>query len=380
MGIHGRSAGLRHIELKESGEQIIDFVRCSYLGLDVDHRLQQGAIEEIQRHKALHWSCARTRLNFVGISELEEELSYLFEARSIAFPTVTQGNQAILPLLAGGLLNERKPDLIVFDKKAHASLAYHKPILAQETNVTTINHNDMQALEDLCKQYSSVAFICDGVYSMGGEADFVKIKQLQHDYGLITYIDDAHGVSISGENGKGVARSYFSDLGENTIIATSLGKGFGASGGLVLFGTQKQEAIARKFSGPYAFSVGPNVAVIGACKASAKIHLSKEIIILQEELFSKLAFFDSMFSTDQRGSIIPIRMLKTDSAEQSIQIAESLLYQHNFYTSAVFFPTVAKSESGIRIAITALHAKEDIKRLYTAFTKLKSDTSEVVCG
>jgi|GEM_PF-1914937 len=44
--------------------QVIDFVRCSYLGLDNHPLILEGAIEAVQRYKALHWSCARTRLNF----------------------------------------------------------------------------------------------------------------------------------------------------------------------------------------------------------------------------------------------------------------------------------------------------------------------------
>ncbi len=73
-------------------------------------------------------------------------------------------------------------------------------------------------------------------------------------------------------------------------------------------------------------------------------------------------------------------MLNTRSAEDSIRIAESLLYKHGFYTSAVFFPTVAKSEPGIRIAVTALHTEEELKRLHDVFMSLKETGSVAVCG
>ena len=36
--------------------EVIDFVRCSYLGLDNHPLILEGAIEAVQRYKALHWS------------------------------------------------------------------------------------------------------------------------------------------------------------------------------------------------------------------------------------------------------------------------------------------------------------------------------------
>lgn len=57
----------RAVELPVSGgrsERVIDFVRCSYLGLDNHPSIIEGAIETVRRYGTLHWSCARTRLNF----------------------------------------------------------------------------------------------------------------------------------------------------------------------------------------------------------------------------------------------------------------------------------------------------------------------------
>jgi 7-keto-8-aminopelargonate synthetase-like enzyme len=143
-------------------KKVIDFVRCSYLGLDNHPLILEGAIEAVQRCKALHWSCARTRLNFSLLGELEEALSDLFAARVITYTTVLAANMGALPLLASGYLTENKRPTIVFDRLAHATLAFHKPVVANETPVETIAHNDLNALEDICRRNDRVAYVCDG--------------------------------------------------------------------------------------------------------------------------------------------------------------------------------------------------------------------------
>lgn len=229
MGIQGRSTIRRVFALGtgplDDRPQIVDFVRCSYLGLDNHPTVVAGAIDAIEAHHSLHWSCARTRLNFDLLVELEETLSELFGARVLAFSTVMLANLSAMPLLASGQLTSGTKPVVVYDRLAHISLAYHKPVVADETQVKTIAHNDINALEELCREYPAVAYVCDGVYSMGGNAPVQDLRRLQERYGLFLYIDDAHGISLFGDQGQGFARSHFpQELGERTIIAASLGR------------------------------------------------------------------------------------------------------------------------------------------------------------
>src|SRR3546814_3829990 len=85
--------------------------------------------------------------------------------------------------------------------------------------------------------------------------------RLQERYNLFLYIDDAHGISILGAQGEGFARGQLPDeLGPRTIVAASLGKGFGASGGVLMLGSWEQEDVVRRYAQPYAFSAAPNLA------------------------------------------------------------------------------------------------------------------------
>jgi 8-amino-7-oxononanoate synthase len=367
MAVHGRSTLGRGFALGtgtlEERPHAIDFVRCSYLGLDNHPVVVAGAIEAIEAHRSLHWSCARTRLNFDLMAELEGTLSEMFGARVLVFSTVMLANLGAMPILASGHLTGGTKPVAVFDRLAHISLAYHKPVVADETRVETIPHNDIDALERLCRQEAVVAYVCDGVYSMGGHAPVRELRRLQERYGLFLYIDDAHGISLFGRQGEGFVRSQFDEeLGDRTIIAASLGKGFGASGGMLMLGTAEQEALFRRYALPHAFSAAANLAAVGAALGSCGIHRSAELGQRQRRLAQRIDLFDRRVATAEQGNSLPIRMITIGSETSAIAIARGLL-DAGFYTSVTFFPTVAQGKAGIRVCLTADHEIRDVERL-----------------
>lgn len=353
-------------EARGRGREVTDFVRCSYLGLDNHLAITTAGAALTMRYGALHWSCARTRLNFAALGELEDALSDLFEARIITYSTVLAANMSALPLIASGVLTEGVKPVIVFDRLAHATLAYNKPVIAEETEVLTIAHNDLAALEDICRAHPCVAFVCDGVYSMGGCAPVEALLELQRRYDLFLYIDDAHGISIFGEKGAGFARSKMpSGLGDRTIIAASLGKGFGASGGMLMLGTAEQEEIFRRFALAHAFSASINVAAIGAAAASERLHRGSELGERQRRLAANIALFDELVPTAQAGSALPIRTVVIGAELAAIGAARFIL-DRGTYVSAIFFPTVASGRAGLRICPTADHTADEIRAVAAA--------------
>lgn len=370
--LRGRSVALPH----ENGRSVVDFVRCSYLGLDNHPRIVAGAVDALEKYGAVHWSCARTRLNFAILGDLEAALSELFAARVITYTTVLAANMSALPLTASGHLTGGKKPVMVFDRLAHATLAFHKGTIAAETRVETIAHNDLEALEALCRANDSVAFICDGVYSMGGSANIEQLRHLQDKYGLFLYIDDAHGISIFGTHGEGFARSQIDGpLGERTMIAASLGKGFGASGGMMMLGTAQQELLVRRFAVAHAFSASLNVAAIGAAQASHDLHRTVKLSELQQRLQARTALFDSFVQTEQKGSLLPIRTVEIGDELTAIGAARALL-DRGFYTSAIFFPTVAKNRAGLRICPTAGHSEDEVRAVGSALRDVLAEIGQ----
>ncbi|WP_084617863.1 aminotransferase class I/II-fold pyridoxal phosphate-dependent enzyme [Sinorhizobium arboris] len=375
--VYGRSTNGRTILLEKgdyAGQAVVDFVRCSYLGLDNHPDVIAGAITAVEQYGSLHWSCARTRLNFGLIGNLEEDLSDLFAARVITYSSVLAANMGALPLIASGhLTGERKP-LMVFDRLAHATLAFHKPVIAEETRVVTIPHNGLDTLERLCQQNDVVAYICDGVYSMGGAAPVDALRTLQARYGLFLYIDDAHGISLFGHQGEGYARSQLAGaVGDRTIIAASLGKGFGASGGLIMLGTEHQEALFRSFAVAHAFSASPNLAAVGAALGSSRLHRTSEPDARRRKLWDNVRLFDSILPTAHKGTKLPIRVVEIGDEQQAIS-AGRILLEAGHYVSVIFFPTVARGKAGLRICLTASHSDDEVGRVARAVLEILNRT------
>ena len=359
MGLKGRPGAGRAFVLKD-GRRIVDFARGSYLGLDNHPKIIEGAVKALTDYGVLQCNTARTRLNLDISDELEYRLSDLFQARTILSSLVLTANMAVLPLIASGAFTEWEPPLVVFDKLAHATLTFHKPVMAEDTEVITCQHNDLHKIESLCKTHKRVAYILDGVYSMGGHAPMEDLLYLQDKYGLFLYIDDAHGTSVYGQRGEGFARQFIGgELGDRTIIAASLGKAFGAGGAALMLGNALQEQLITRYGVPYAFAIGPNVATIGAALASVDIHNSAELGERQRRLRNILERFDAAVPTEQSGSITPIRMIKLGAEQSAIDCADWLLNQ-GYYLTAAFYPTVARDNAGLRLCLTSEHTAEQI--------------------
>ncbi|WP_247446134.1 aminotransferase class I/II-fold pyridoxal phosphate-dependent enzyme [Bradyrhizobium sp. 197] len=375
---NGRAAAKRVLARDDSPpdrpRDIIDFVGSSYLGLDTHPVIAAGAIEAIEAQQSLHSSYAKRQYNFDLLTELEENLSEMFCARVLVFSSVILANLGAMLLLASGQLTGGKKPVVVFDSLACISLARYKPV-ADEAQVRTIDHNDIDALERLCCEHPVVAYVCDGVYCTGGYSPIKELRQLQERYGLFLYIDDAHGISTCGRHGEGFARSQFLQiLGERTIIAGSLAKGFGASGGMLMLGAAHHEKL---FRGSYvldSYSVSPNPAAVGAALASCKIHRSAELGRRQEQLVERIAFFDRRVATFAEGSSVPIRMVSVRSQANAIAIAKGL-FDFGFDTLAMFLPAAGGRKAAIRLCITAEHQAHDIERLCDCILEKVEETT-----
>ena len=227
-----------------------------------------------------------------------------------------------------------------------------KAACADETDVVTCPHNDMDYLEDLCKTNRRVAYIADGVYSMGGVTNVEAIKYLKNRYGLFTYLDDSHSLSATGDHGRGYIRSSFPAFDDSSIIVASLAKSFGASGGVVMFADLEHKQKTLRYGGPSNWSQSLNSAAIGAGRASVALHHTHELSLLQRRLQTNIELFDSLINTAQSGSFTAIRLIRCGQAEIATRIA-AYLADNGFFTAAVFFPVVARGESAIRITLRA---------------------------
>lgn len=353
------------------GHQFINMISCSYLGLNRHPKVVQGAVDAILREGTMSTSASRARIAPVLMDEVESLIGRIFDCQAIVTVSCTAASATVLPLLASGHLTGGDRPLMVFDKNCHFSMNVQKAVCADETEIVTCPHNDIEFLENACRNNATVAYIADGAYSMGGNAPVTELLRLQKKYGLFLYFDDSHSISVYGVRGEGYVRSQISELGDRTIIVGSLAKAFGATGGIILFGNPGLRELFDYCGGPLGWSQMINAAGLGAIKASAEIHLSKELGVLQARLKSMMNYFDEVIPTENAGNGLPIRVINLDCVDSAVTTAASL-FKKGFYTSAVFFPIVSKEKAGLRAMGRADMTHEEIKLFCVA---LKSSIS-----
>jgi len=332
--------------LRMGDKEFINMCSCSYLGLDVHPQILLGAQEEIQNTGSLHLTTARTRLYTESLENVEYNLGQLFNSYAISYVSCSAATSAFLPLLASGVFTDNEKPKMVFDKHCHFSMNHIKAICGDETEVVTAPHNDMEFLEHQCKENSWVAYVADGTYSIEGEASLEHLLQLQKKYNLFTYLDDSHGLSVTGTHGIGRMMSRLGKINERTVVVGSLAKAFGACGGVLLSGDAKIPEFLIRYGSPWSQYL--NSAGIGGVNASIKIHTSNEIVELQNKWKKNLNILDKNFLTLNRYTDSPIRVIVLDKPESAIKQTK-LIFEKGYYVSAVYFPIVPRGKAGLRI-------------------------------
>jgi 7-keto-8-aminopelargonate synthetase-like enzyme len=333
----------------DTGREFCNLCSCSYLGLNGHPTVVQGGIDALSQEGVTGLAMAEFRIRLGLMEELEHQLSSLFRGPVLPGVTSSALTAAILPVLASGHLTGTGPLVTVFDKFAHFSMAFMKPIVGDETLVLTSPHNDMQYLEDVCKKHARVAYVCDGVYSVGGATKLTDLLHLQDKYGLFLYIDDSHSLSTEGTQGEGHCRSRIGELNDRTLIVASIAKAFGSTGGIAMLGSRTHYEMLYR-TGPMGWSQSLRTAAIGTTLGSIKVHRSPELAQRQAQWRSNIALFDAQVDTPQKGNGLHIKVVEVGEQEKAVRLSKGL-YERGFYCSAVFFPIVPMGRAGIRIML-----------------------------
>lgn len=356
--------------VKIFGRDLHHFANCSYLGLELDPRLKQAAKDAIDRY-GVQFSCSKTYLSSQLYEVLEDKLSQIFNKPVIVPPTTSLGHISWIPNIV------RKNDAVIMDQQVHRSVQNAVMIAkANGTPVEIVRHNRMDLLEDkiveLSKNYEKIWYMADGVYSMFGDvAPVQELYDLMDRYEQFNiYIDDAHGMSWAGENGRGYFLSQVSYFHDKLCLITSLCKGYGANGAVMVFANEAQKAMIKYIGSTLIFSGPLPPASLAAGIASADIHLSDEINFRQEALQGKMQFFvdksNELNLPLVRQDLSPICFIGTGpNPHHSIDIAHDL-QKDGFFVNASTFPIVPMKNAGLRITLTVNCEEETINNLLIA--------------
>jgi 7-keto-8-aminopelargonate synthetase-like enzyme len=349
----------------------VNFGSCSYVGLETDARLKAAAIDAVSRY-GVQFASSRVYVSCPPYAELERLLKAMFAAPLVVTQTTTLAHFAALPILVG------KDDAVICDQMVHNSVQAVLPTLAATgTSCRFVRHNRMDRLDQLvgtlAEKHRRVWYLADGVYSMHGDvAPLGQLHELtaRHDR-LWLYIDDAHGVSWSGEHGRGTVLGS-GRVPPRTIMVASLAKAFAAGGAVIVAPDAETARLIRTCGSTLIFSGPLQPALLGAAIASAQVHLSPEIQQRQREVVERILRFNAL--AQARGlplgssDVTPIRFVRTGDSDTTFRIAADLM-RDGFYLNTAVFPAVTKGQGGLRIALTLHQTLDDIRDLVDAIAR-----------
>lgn len=353
--------------------QLIDFVSCSYLGLDLDARVIAAANSHIHQC-GVTFPAARTRIQVDSFDVLEGLLSNIFnQLPCVIFQNLHVGHLGILPLLGSGEMPSFPAAdngfVFLFDHVAHSSLQINRALMTQFGDVVMCSlataESIAQAFQEAHRQHKTPVAICDSIGSMGGINPVEALYHCAETYQGYVYIDDAHGTSIIGKNGCGhVLHALRGKDTARFILTLSLSKAFGSVGGVAVLPTAEDVAMIKHYAPTYVFSGPLPLSAVDSAIAAAHIHLSPEMASLQQALWENVAYFDSKLSAPilNQHTLTPIRGIVVGDENLAIDYALHLR-EYGFAVTTAMYPTVPKSQSLLRLALSAQHTKEQLDRL-----------------
>lgn len=356
-------------------KDIVNFGNCSYLGLDTSETVKLGGIDAIVRYGNFFSSsrlCAGLALN----EQLEDLLNRITGYHTLVTQTTTLGSLSVIPIVIS------PNDLIVLDHQVHASVQNAVKIAQhQGTLATMVRHNNMTALEDIIlrqqNKFEKIWYLSDGLYSMLGDpCPISEMYDLMEKYpNFHCFVDDAHGLSWIGENGKGWSL-HNKPLHPNMILVMSMAKGFGCCGGVIVFPTAEARHQIRCLGSSLIFSGPIPTPVLGGCIASAKLHLTEEITNRQNALHARIKYFREKSHAYGlplvNHSFSPIFYFGGGSEENAYYLAKKLM-DEGFLTGICNYPVVPKKNAGIRVSITTHNTFEDIDNLTSTMSGIISE-------
>ena len=358
-----RAAGIypyfHALESKQDTEVIMEGKRRimlgsnNYLGLTTDPEIIEAGV---QAYVELGSGCSGSRFLNGTLKlhlQLEQELAeFLHKDAVMTFSTGFQSNLGILSAIVG------QKDYVIMDRENHASL--YDGCRLSYGQMLRFRHNDMADLEKKLQKVPEnygCLIVTDGVFSMGGDiANLPEICRLAKQYGARVMVDDAHGLGVLGDGGRGTA-SYYGLEDEVDIYMGTFSKSLASLGGYMAASSRVVDYV-RHTSRPFIFSASiPPANCAAALAALRKLRAHPELVMqLQENaLFMRgLLRERNIKMRPSNGDIIPIIPIYTYEPVPTLEIAKEL-YENGVYVNSSLPPAAAPHECLLRTSLMATH-------------------------
>jgi len=363
-----RSVGRRDgVRLEVGGRWLTGFCSNDYLGLsqqfEVVAALQDAAGREGAGSTASHLVCGHHALH----EQLEREMAdWLGYPRALLFDSGFMANLAVQQ----ALLSEES-DVCVQDRLNHASLLDATRLAG--CRLRRYPHLDSEgAMRQLKNAADGAAMLAtDGVFSMDGDvAPLRSLSLVARMQEALFYVDDAHGIGVVGEHGRGCVADAGLGVNEVPLQLATLGKALGGHGAVVL-GEESLIQHLAETARPYIYTTALPPAQAAASLAAVKLarrdHWRREKLV---ELIAAFRDGARRNGLELMPSETPIQPLLCGD-EAKVMALGAALEQSGFMVGAIRPPTVPEGKARLRITLSALHTLEQVKALVEATARAR---------
>ncbi|MBL8617560.1 MAG: aminotransferase class I/II-fold pyridoxal phosphate-dependent enzyme [Deltaproteobacteria bacterium] len=241
-------------------------------------------------------------------------------------------------------------------------------------------HNNMAelkaAIEAVPDDVDRVIVIFDGVFSMRG--DHAPIDQInailaphrgRFPAGLITVVDDSHGVGAFGATGRGTEEVVGAKA---DVFVGTFGKAFGVNGGFVASSPEVIEAVRQKAD----TTIYTNPLGVPDCAAAlAAVHIadSDEGRARLQRLHARVAQLRAgiaslgMESIPGLHPVVPLMVRDTERTRALVR----RFFENGVLVVGLNYPVVPNGDQSIRFQVNAAHTEADIAEVIDVLGRIR---------
>ena len=347
------------------GKKVLMFGSNSYLGLTNHPKVKEAAMEAIRKYGT---GCAGSRFLNGTLDihvQLEKRLAkFVGKEDAISFSTGFQVNEGVISCITG------REDYLIWDELNHASII--EGIRLSFSNKLKYKHNDMESLEKQlrrCEPDKVKLIVTDGVFSMEGDvAHVAEIVRLAKQYKASIMVDEAHGIGVLGNHGRGTC-DHFGVSKDVDLIMGTFSKSFASLGGFIAADKDTINYL-RHHSRTYIFSASCTPASVAAANASLDIMLNEpeHMENLWKLTHYALDGFRQMGCEIGHTSTPIIPLFIRDNDLTFLIVRE--LFDEGIFVNPVVSPAVASQDTLIRFSLMATHTQTQLDYALEAIRKV----------
>ncbi len=359
------------VSVELDGRWLTGFCTHDYLGLaqqfGVVNALQDAASREGVGASATAFGCGHHALHEALEAEVAEWLGY---PRAILFANGFAANLAVQQALLG-----EEGDVCVHDTLNHPSLLDATRLAG--ARLRRYPHKDSEgALRQLRHVPEGAAMLAtDAVFGVDGDtAPLRSLAVVARGEQALFYVDDAHGVGVVGEQGRGSVAAAGLGVADVPLLRVSLDKALGCSGSLVLGSAELVDHLCAT-ARPYVHGIAlpPALAAAGL----EAVRLARRDQWRRDKLAELVAQFRDGARTRGLPLVVsdsPIQPLLCDDARAARELAHAL-EREGWLLDTSMPSTAPDNRARLRIVLSAAHTQAQVQGLLESLERNRAGLS-----